>query len=257
MALGTRPNAGSGEAPSLTSREGRVPPLVLVFGIGGLAIAVAAVGAFVVGGEWDLLKVGEESNLPTWFSSIQLFVIGLVLATIALRDIERHRPETWTLAAVPLLFVLLSLDEVAMFHERIGNLIQAETGLGSGWRTGPWMFFFLPLIGLLAVVAAWQFWPYLRGRREAIRLFGVGLAALVFAAVGLEFTANFVAEGSLAHKGLGFAEEYGEMVAATLMLWGALVVVRSEGIRLESGTPRRGAEAAGEPVGASNASEAA
>jgi len=257
MALDTRPNAGRGEAPLLTSRAKRVPPLVLVFGIGGLAIAVAAVGAFVVGGEWDLLKVGEESNLPTWFSSIQLFMIGLVLATIALRDIERHRPETWTLAAVPLLFVFLSLDEVAMFHERIGNLIQAETGLGSGWRTGPWMFFFLPLIGLLAVVAAWQFWPYLRGRREAIGLFGVGLAVLVFAAVGLEFTANFVAEGSLAHKGLGFAEEYGEMVAATLMLWGALVVVRAEGIRLESGKPRRGAEAAGKPVGASNASEAA
>lgn len=253
MALDTRPNAGRGEAPSLTSRERRVPPLVLVFGIAGLAIAVAAVGAFLVGGEWDLLKVGEESNLPTWFSSIQLFVIALVLATIALRDIERHRPETWTLAAVPLLFGFLSLDEVAMLHERIGNLIQAETGLGSGWRTGPWMFFFLPLVGLLAVVAAWQFWPYLRGRREAIGLFGVGLAVLVFAAVGLEFTANFVAEGSLAHKGLGFAEEYGEMVAATLMLWGALVVARSEGIRLESGTPRRTEE---EPVGASNAGEA-
>lgn len=254
MALDTRPNAGREEAPSPTWREWRVPPIVLVFGIGGLAIAVAAVVAFVVGGEWDLLKVGEESNLPTWFSSIQLFVIGLVLGTIALRDIERRRPETWTLAAVPLLFWFLSLDEVAMLHERIGNLIQAETGLGSGWRTGPWMFFFLPLIGLLALVAAWQFWPYLRGRREAIGLLGVGLAVLVFAAVGLEFTANFVAEGSLAHKGLGFAEEYGEMVAATLMLWGAVMVVRAEGIRLESGRPRRRAE---EPVGASNASEAA
>ena len=239
MALGARTEAHTGgPSDAAVTRSAPVPTLVIVFALGGVAIALAAGIAFLVGAEWDLLKVGEESNLPTWYSSIQLFTIGLVLATIALRDIVPDRLETWPLMLVPLLFFLLSLDEVAMLHERIGNLIQAETGLGAGWRTGPWMFFFLPVVGLLALAAAFQFWPYLRGRRRAMTLFGVGMAVLVAAAVGLEFTANFVGEGSLAHKGLGFAEEYGEMVAATLMLWGAIVVVQAEGIRLELGKRR-------------------
>ncbi len=71
--------------------------------------------------DWELLKVGEERNIPAWFSSMQLLVISMVLIPIVIRDADRRQPVTWALALVPGLFALLSLDEVAMLHERLGD----------------------------------------------------------------------------------------------------------------------------------------
>lgn len=212
-----------------------MPSLVLVFGFGVLAISLASLVAFAMGGHWDLLKLGEESNLSTWFSSTQLSLIGLVLATIAMRDVDSRQIATWSIALVPFFFFFLSLDEVAMLHERLGAWVGASSGLGAELRTGPWMFVFAPLAGLLALAAAASFWPYLRHRPDALLLFAAGITLLACSAVGLEFAANFVEEGSLLQKALGFLEEIGEMAAGTLMLWGALIVTRAEGIRLELG----------------------
>lgn len=212
----------------------KVPHLVLWFGFAGLVIASAAAVNFVLGVDQDLLNLGRESNLPTWFSSIQLFTIGLVLATIVVREVEPPHPKTWSLALVPFLFFLLSLDEIAMLHERAENLGGAGTGPGVYLGTGMTLAG-LGLIGLLSVVS---FWPYVRDRRSALILFGVGIGLFVFAAGVLEIAAGLVGEASLAYRGLGFAEEYGEMLAATLILWGSLIVVQGEGVRLELGRPR-------------------
>ena len=122
-----------------------------------------------------------------------------------------------------------------MLHERMGDWFQANSGLGADMRTGPWMFIFAPLTGMLAIAAAVTFWPYLRNRNEAFVLFLTGLAVLAFSAVGLEFTANFAQDDSLVLKALGFLEECGEMAAGTLMLWGALIVIGAEGIKLDLG----------------------
>ncbi|MGI9504289.1 MAG: hypothetical protein ACR2RE_14675 [Geminicoccaceae bacterium] len=216
-------------------KNGQIPLLVLPFGFGVLVISLASIVAFSMGGHWDLLKLGEESNISTWFSSIQLSMIGLVLATIAMRDIDPKRLPTWSIGLVPFFFLFLSLDEVAMLHERLGDWVQANSGLGADMRTGPWMFIFAPLTGMLALAAAATFWPYLRNRNDALALFLSGLAVLAFSAVGLEFSANFVQDDSLVLKALGFLEECGEMAAGTLMLWGALIVVRAEGIKLDLG----------------------
>ncbi len=212
-------------------------PLVTVFLLGDALVGLAALVAFVFGGDdgSTLLKVGEESNVPTWFSSSQLLAIGLVLAALAVRDVRFRRPATWGLALVPLLFTFLSLDETAMLHERLGDEMAASMGVGLGLRTGPWMFAFVPLVLLLGGAAAWALRPYLRRRPDALLLLGAGVLLYGLSAVGFEFVANFVGGGSLTQKGLGFAEELGEMVGATVLLWGGDRLVRHEGIRLEWG----------------------
>jgi hypothetical protein len=219
-----------------------LPPLVVALLAADAAMALAAGAGFVFGshgGLWDLVRLGEESNVPTWYSSSQLLLIALLLAPLAVRDVRLRAPRTWPLVLVPAFFALLSLDEAAMLHERLGDWARQEAHVGEGLRTGPWMFVYGPLIGALLLAAFHAGWPYLRGRRRALRLLGVGVVAFGVVAVGFEFAGNFVAEGSLAQKGLGFLEEIGEMAAATLLAWGALEVVRLEGVAVSLGAPGR------------------
>ncbi len=122
-----------------------------------------------------------------------------------------------------------------MLHERLGDWLQAEAGVGEGLRTGPWVLVFVPLIGVLTAVAAVTFWPYLRDRRRAIGLIAAGFLIYGLAAVGIELAANLATEGSSIHKLLGFAEEIGEMVCANVILWAVILVVQAEGINVELG----------------------
>lgn len=206
--------------------------------LGDLLIAALALTGFVLGWESTFLKVGEESNLPTWYSTIQLALIALVLGLIVTRDLRVGNPSTWPLVLPPGLFALLSLDEAAMVHERLGDWLLATWGMGEGLRTGPWMFFYAPFIGILVLATARTLWPYIQGRWYVLVLLVLGLCWLGVSAVGLEVLANMTQEHSLAQKGLGFFEEIGELIGATLLLWGSVVLLDHEGIHLEWGTMR-------------------
>ena len=216
-----------------------IPRLVLVFAASIAVVMVLAVLRYVLGGETDLFKLGEESNIPTWLSSVQLFLIAVVLMPLAMRDIDTNRARTWAIGLVPLFFAFLSLDEVAKLHERLGDWLKTDYGLGAELRSGPWIFGFVPLVAVLAAFVAFKMWPFLRSRRTPTLLMASGVAILGASAVGLEIAANFAVEDSAVHRALAFAEESGEMIGANLILWGALVVVKCEGIRLDLGTVRQ------------------
>lgn len=217
------------------------PPLVQAFLIGGLVIAGAAIVSFLIGADLEMLKVGEESNLPTWYSASQLFTVGLVTAALAFRDSGGRSLRSRMLVAVPGLVFFLSLDEIAMIHERLGAWLQT-LGVGTEMRTAPWMFIFAPLVAVLGGIALWSLWPYLRERRMVLVLGFLGVALFGFSAVGLEVLSNFTPDGGYQQKALGFAEEYGEMLAGSLLLWSAVLVTRAEGIRIELGSgPKRSA----------------
>lgn len=131
----------------------RPPPLVVAFGVGGVIVFGAAFASFLFGWDFALLKVGEENNIPTWFSASQLFVIGLVLAIIPYRDLSARRPKTYMLVVPAAFFFFLSLDEIAMIHERLGVWLQ-EYSVGVGLRTTPWMVIFVPLVGIAVIASA-------------------------------------------------------------------------------------------------------
>jgi hypothetical protein len=208
--------------------------LVKAFLIGGLLIAGAAIVSFLIDADLEMLKVGEESNLPTWYSASQLFTVALILAALAYRDSSGPSLRSRMLVAVPGLFFFLSLDEIAMIHERLGIWLQ-ELGVGTEMRTTPWMLIFVPLVAAVGGIALWSLWPYLRKRRNVVVLGLLGVALFGVSAVGLEFIANSTPEGGYQQKALGFAEEYGEMLAGSLLLWSAVLLTRAEGIRIELG----------------------
>jgi len=74
-----------------------------------------------------------EENLPTWYTSILLFSSAVTLTFISILVRQRQEPyrvHWWGLAFV---FYLISLDEIAQYHEEISNFFDYDGVLYFGW----------------------------------------------------------------------------------------------------------------------------
>lgn len=170
-----------------------------------------------------LIDLDGEANLPTWYSSVKLFSIALLLALFASRHFRSSSWRAWMLAGLPLLFLALSADEVAQVHEWLGQrsdaLLPDGTRHGTFFReTGIWMFVIgVPfLIALLASLYVLR--DYFSAAAGASKLFVRGVLILLFGAIGIETLSNISESDS--HVIQVFFEELLEMIGATLMLWG-------------------------------------
>jgi len=74
-----------------------------------------------------MFDVVKESNIPTWFSSVLLLLCSLLL-WIASRSEASPTARYWRALAV--IFLVMSMDETAMLHERIGGALQELFGPG-------------------------------------------------------------------------------------------------------------------------------
>jgi hypothetical protein len=66
----------------------------------------------------ELFNLDEEANIPSWFSTIQLFMIGLIAIATAQSEHYRRPPSKWGLTLFGFGFIYLSLDEGAVLHEK-------------------------------------------------------------------------------------------------------------------------------------------
>ena len=202
--------------------------------IGALAVVNFFVARALGVPRWDFLRSGAETNLPTWYATIQLALIGLVLVPIVWDRVRWRRPTTWVLALPTVLFLMLSLDEAAMVHERVGLWLQS---IGAGTdrfvETSPWLYVLAPIYGLIAVAAFRAWWPYVRHRPTVLALGVGGVLLLGACAAGLEGLMFLLeAQGTLLGRAMSVIEETGELIAATFILWAALRLVEAEGIRV-------------------------
>ncbi len=127
--------------------------------------------------EWlyySFFDLDEEESLGTWFSALILVIAGQLCWFQARRVAGvpgSHRP-AWLLLALG--FHLLSLDEIAGFHETVNTLVE-----GTHWTT------FGALIGLGAGIAFLPFLWHLPARTRI--LFIVAGVIYLGGAVGVEF----------------------------------------------------------------------
>src|SRR5690606_21402746 len=132
---------------------------------------------------------------------MQWFCVALLLGLFAYRHFEPGALRSWALGVLPLIFLALSLDEVAQIHEWIGR--QSDVLLPGGRRndttfrrTGIWMFVvgvpFVLVITLLIYAAR----RYFAGQRHALRKLVLGIAIVLLGALGVEAVGNFVPRGS-------------------------------------------------------------
>src|SRR5215204_3994875 len=80
-----------------------------------------------------IFDVGEERSIPTWFESIQFLLCSILLAVVAVASKQRNDRYSLHWNVLSIIFLLLSLDEVASIHEAIGQqserLLHSTTGL--------------------------------------------------------------------------------------------------------------------------------
>jgi hypothetical protein len=100
-------------------------------------------------------NLSEENNVPTWFSTICLFLCAIALAAIALAEWRGKRPLCAYWSGLAGTFVLLSLDEAASFHEML------NAPLKTALHTGGLFYFAWVIPGALLVLgfllAVWRF----------------------------------------------------------------------------------------------------
>jgi len=174
-----------------------------------------------------MFSLDHEANVPSWFSSGILMLSGSLLLLIGLG--HRSRSEPWLLwALLALVFVFLSLDELAVIHEglgrRFGDLLNAEGIV----REYAWV---LPY-GLAAIGLGLSYLPFLFRipARQRI-LVMVGGCVYILGAVGVELaTSLFWNPGELTwqYYALVTLEESCEMAGIAIFVLGLLEYMKLE-----------------------------
>jgi hypothetical protein len=236
-------------ATSAFRRLGSIPlPIRILFSadflLGVLYVITVLARAHLYDGVVRFFDLDKELNLPSWYSSTQLFLIAVLLLVFAITQFSRRDLASWTLPLAAALFLFLSLDEDASIHEQFGTWLDTVVGSRKGtvfWKTGMWMMVCAPAFLLLIAGMGLAIRKHFKGRRGILLKFIAGLAIFVGSAAGIEILSNFVAwNGSKAGRLQVLCEEVGEMVGATIILWATYDLLRSHRIRLfhvESDSP--------------------
>ena len=177
-----------------------------------------------------------EANIPTWFSSIQLFLIGAVFLPMTRRQEAHHIFRPLLLSIVGAGFIFLSLDEAARIHETITrSLRHVEWIPRFKGDHGIWVAFYLT-IGSGIALASWRdglaMWRFSRSAALAMI---TGIGVYVLGGVGLEVISyQFLLDGTpQLYRAEVALEEFMEMAGASLVLYGALLLdLRLQGARV-------------------------
>ncbi|HEU5298759.1 MAG TPA: hypothetical protein VFW08_04620 [bacterium] len=223
------------------TKGGRIPTLILVFFLIDLGLGLVYLGDYLAGRPSRMLTgffdLDGEANIPAWYSSIQWFCTALLLGIFAHRHVSLSRPKSWPIAALSLVFLVISVDEIAVIHEQAGGL--SDRLLPGGSRrniafsqTGIWMLLLgVPLIVLLLRLIL-LVRPYFRRAPRALVRLSLGIAIALAGATGIEILSNFVTPGSTNSVLQVLAEEMWEMLGGTIALWGSYEVLQAHEFRL-------------------------
>jgi hypothetical protein len=177
----------------------------------------------------SLIDLDGEGNLPAWFSSFQLALIAIGFLTLAARFRATKRPSRRFLRACSGFFLLLSIDESALLHERITETL--------GRRYVEWVPAYLSnhpgkaivcvliVCGCFAavypqVIAMWR----ISSRASLIAV--AGCAIYVLGAAGLESVGYKMLSGGATIQSYRVevaAEEFFEMLGASLILYSVML----------------------------------
>jgi hypothetical protein len=188
-----------------------------------------------------LFNLDEEANVPSWFSSMQLFSIGVILLLASCSPLRQRDHLRVLVALLGTAFVFLSMDEAAAIHEKV-TTVMARVSWAPRFSGGHgiWMFVYI----LIAVgAAAALFRPILKiGRLYRRDTLGAitGCAVLGLGAVGVEAIGYEMigANAPPVLKTLQVAtEEFFEMLGASIILRYSLRFALREHVPVEMGAP--------------------
>ena len=216
----------------ILSRQQARKLLLTLIGLEMLFVVVYGTDAWVQGPTKEvhsLIDLDGEGNLPAWFSSFQLALIAIGLWTLAARYRATERPSRRFLQACAGFFLLLSIDESALLHERITESL--------GNRYVDWVPVYIgthpvKTIVCCLVLAACLFAAY----PHVVGLWRISTTASLTAAAGCSiYVTGAAGLESIGYKILGngappqlyraevAAEEFFEMLGGSLILYAVLL----------------------------------
>jgi hypothetical protein len=145
-----------------------------------------------------LFDVGDERSIPTWFNTMELMLCSALLAVVAFAKRRRGEGYGSHWGVLSVIFLYLSLDEVATIHETLGaeleRLLDNATGFVPG---GAISFFWVVPYAAFAVTVALAYARFLvdlpRGTRRWFLFAG---ALYLLGALGLEMLSAEVVSAS-------------------------------------------------------------
>ena len=198
--------------------------LVIIAGLvlANVPIAVMdGMGHYSLYGYSRLLRLEEEANIPSFFSSLAL--IACAVAAFANRSrLPPGDPDRSAWGLLAAFFAFLALDEAAMLHE-LANRISADLDL-DGTLTNLGVFVYVPITIWLAARLL-RFW--LRQERRLRAALLAGAAMYGAAAFGVELVENELLSAGFGPHDLPLRvsftfEESGEMLAVAVFLYAFL-----------------------------------
>jgi hypothetical protein len=177
--------------------------------------------------------VDMESSVPTWYSSMALAMAGLLLTLIAAAKFKAGDSYRWHWATLGILFVLLSVDEIAMIHELPIEPLRDQFDAG-GLLYYTWVIPGAALVGLVGLC-------YLRfamslPRRTQLQL---ALAGILFVggAIGVEMLsgaqADLIGEENFDYAMIVTLEEFLEMLGVVVLIRCLLEYIQANLRRIE------------------------
>jgi hypothetical protein len=192
-----------------------------------------------------LFNVGAESSIPTWFSTLLLLfcsaLLGVIAVEHALRTDRNPRP-WWSLAA---LFLVLSVDEVAMIHEVVGGKVFGDMirrWIDRDWTSWShtWILAYLPLL-IVCIVGFLPFFLRLPRRTQI----GFVAAASIFVGGGMGAETISLWGRSPGEYGTNFfvftvIEDFMEMAGASVFVCSLIdyMAITFEGVTIKIGIGR-------------------
>ena len=164
----------------------------------------------------SIFDVREEVSVPTWFSTINLLVSSCLLFCMFFlyKNSGKSKNQYWLYLAI--LFLLLSVDEVAGLHNKPGYLAWYIGLPHEIFRSHAWLPFgilFVILVGAALI-------PFLRSIDFRLALLMV-LSGLVFVSgtIGFEFVAAWMEYTEFAERGT-FSRNMAVLVEESLEMYG-------------------------------------
>jgi len=226
-------------------RRRRIPAGICVLFAADIALVVAPTLDYLVGSPFSAvrnwLSLDSEFSLPAWYSSMQWFCAAMLFGLIPAYLWKRRLPGMWALAALALLCLVFSIDEILGIHEWLGR--QSDALLPHGHRdhtlfsrTGIWPIVIgLPVVAILAALLLSLKRVYTRSGKHACRRLVAGVIVMFSGALLVELANNFM-ETAVAGGGLALlqvvVEEFLEMVGVTVIIWAAYDFTVAHGFAL-------------------------
>lgn len=180
----------------------------------------------------DALSVNIEESIPTWFSTINLFLAACLLAWVAMIKHAGREPYRAHWAGLALIFFYLSADEGAAIHETASNPLQDAFETSSFFEFG-WLLIGIPVVIVFAL-AYLRFWWRLP--EPTRRRFALAAALYIGGAVIVEaISANFYSlddGASFRYLAVATVEELCEMLGVIVLIYALLDYLSERDARL-------------------------